>query len=201
MQAKKLNYAQRQADLALLHLSLDASEPEIKRSYKTLALRYHPDRNAMPMAEEKFKQITGAYERLIKPRLETAAEKKIQKERYQRGQGLLIGALLGMVFFSLVGYSWLWGVMVGALLGRMITQIRQSYFKKASEYYPEPIINNLASQELMALQAGIKAETWSGYLLSFRQSVTYCYPLAFAAGMELVEDPTLANKVLSRKVI
>ena len=46
----------------ILNLSEEASEEEIKKSYKKLALKFHPDRNKSPDAEEKFKEISEAYQ-------------------------------------------------------------------------------------------------------------------------------------------
>eukprot|EP00300_Choanocystis_sp_HF-7_P010961 c17238_g1_i1.p1 GENE.c17238_g1_i1~~c17238_g1_i1.p1 ORF type:complete len:333 (+),score=70.39 c17238_g1_i1:84-1082(+) len=45
-----------------LGISRDASTEDIKKAYKKLALKYHPDRCKEPHAEEKFKQIAEAYE-------------------------------------------------------------------------------------------------------------------------------------------
>jgi DnaJ-class molecular chaperone len=46
----------------LLGVSKNASESEIKRAYRKLALQWHPDRNKEPGAADKFKEITKAYE-------------------------------------------------------------------------------------------------------------------------------------------
>ena len=46
----------------------NASDEEIKKSYRKLAMTYHPDRNnGSKDAEEKFKQITEAYDVLRDP--------------------------------------------------------------------------------------------------------------------------------------
>ena len=47
----------------VLGVSKTATQDEIKKAYRTLAFKYHPDRNPdNPAAEEKFKQITAAYD-------------------------------------------------------------------------------------------------------------------------------------------
>tara|TARA_B110001450_G_C17644876_1_gene490787 strand:- start:140 stop:628 length:489 start_codon:yes stop_codon:yes gene_type:complete len=49
-----------------LGLNPNASENDIKKKYKQLALKYHPDRNKDVNAEEKFKKISEAYTSLVK---------------------------------------------------------------------------------------------------------------------------------------
>lgn len=52
----------------ILGVSRDATTDEIKKSYRKLAMQYHPDRNpGDKQAEEKFKEAAEAYEALSDP--------------------------------------------------------------------------------------------------------------------------------------
>ncbi|TPW35119.1 molecular chaperone DnaJ [Oecophyllibacter saccharovorans] len=60
----------------LLEVSRTASGEEIKRSFRRLALRYHPDRNPDdPEAELRFKEINAAYEVLKDPQKRAAYDR------------------------------------------------------------------------------------------------------------------------------
>ncbi len=56
----------------VLGVSRDASEEEIKKAYKALSRKYHPDANInnpnKDQAEEKFKEIQAAYQQVMKER-------------------------------------------------------------------------------------------------------------------------------------
>src|SRR5918994_2628801 len=51
----------------ILGIARDASSTEIKAAYRKLARTLHPDVNADPADQERFKEITGAYEILSDP--------------------------------------------------------------------------------------------------------------------------------------
>lgn len=59
----------------ILGVSPSAPLDEIKKAYRKLAMRFHPDRNKEPNAESKFKQVNEAWTILSSP------EKKQQHDR------------------------------------------------------------------------------------------------------------------------
>ena len=61
----------------VLGVAKDASDAEIKRAYRKLARQYHPDRNDDPAAEERFKRIQSAHEKIGTPE----ARQQFEQER------------------------------------------------------------------------------------------------------------------------
>ena len=59
----------------LLGVARTATEAEIKKAYRKLAMEYHPDRNSSPDAEARFKEITEAYEVLRDPQKRAAYDR------------------------------------------------------------------------------------------------------------------------------
>ncbi|MBW7904611.1 MAG: molecular chaperone DnaJ [Phycisphaerae bacterium] len=51
----------------VLGLKRESSPDEVKRAFRQAALKYHPDRNREPGAEDKFKEASEAYEVLSDP--------------------------------------------------------------------------------------------------------------------------------------
>ncbi|SFM14995.1 molecular chaperone DnaJ [Methanolobus profundi] len=60
----------------ILGISKDATESEIKKAYRKLAMQYHPDKNKEEDAEAKFKEISEAYAVL------SDTEKREQYDRF-----------------------------------------------------------------------------------------------------------------------
>jgi DnaJ-class molecular chaperone len=61
----------------ILGVSKTSSQEEIKKAYKLLALKYHPDKNSDPEAQETFKSISESYEILSDPE---------RRKRYDMGE-------------------------------------------------------------------------------------------------------------------
>ena len=84
----------------VLGVSKNTTSEELKKTYRKLALEYHPDRNKSPDAHEKFKEINEAYEIL------SNAEKKAAYDQYGHaafsaggmGQGSPFGGFGGQTY-------------------------------------------------------------------------------------------------------
>ena len=51
----------------MLGVDRDADAETLKKAYRKLARQYHPDVNSDPGAQEKFKEVSAAYEILSDP--------------------------------------------------------------------------------------------------------------------------------------
>ena len=76
----------------VLGLSKGASDDEIKKAYRRMAKKYHPDVNKESGAEEKFKEVNEAYEVLSDP------QKKATYDQY--GHAGMDGANFGGAGFG-----------------------------------------------------------------------------------------------------
>lgn len=76
----------------ILHVPRTASTKDIRRAFKKLSLKYHPDKNKdnPEKAKLKFQEIVNAYETLIDP------EKKQIYDQYGKWALALLAAQVGL---------------------------------------------------------------------------------------------------------
>lgn len=80
---------------SVLGISKSATQDEIKKAYRKLAMQYHPDKNkGDKKAEEKFKEINNAYEVL------GDAKKRKEYDTFGASGGGFSGASGGAQGFS-----------------------------------------------------------------------------------------------------
>jgi molecular chaperone DnaJ len=95
----------------LLAVSRNASEEEIKKAYRRLALQLHPDRNpGDKQAEEKFKEVSEAYQIL------SDAEKRAKYDQYGHAAFGESGPFAGGFDFT-AGFEDVFGDIFGEFFG------------------------------------------------------------------------------------
>jgi curved DNA-binding protein CbpA len=108
-------------DFAVLGLSRSATDADVKKAYRTLAVQWHPDKNREnPKAEEYFKRIAEAYEALSDP------EKRRQYKRSSTQGGGEGDTFSGVAFHS-AGFS-----------SRHARGIFESFFGAAHDSFDTP---------------------------------------------------------------
>lgn len=93
----------------ILGLAKNATDDEIKKAYRKLAMKYHPDRNTdSKSAEEKFKEIKEAYEMLSDPQ---------KRDAYDRYGHAGVDPNMGTTSTSAGGFADAFGDIFGDIFG------------------------------------------------------------------------------------
>merc|ERR1719341_1151782 len=70
----------------LLEVTKDATEEDLKKAYKKMAVKLHPDKNQAPGAEEAFKKLAKAFQCLNDAQNRAAYDQYGDEERIPRNQ-------------------------------------------------------------------------------------------------------------------
>ena len=81
----------RGAHYRVLGVGQDASESDLKKAYRKLALKLHPDKNSAPHADEAFKAVGLAYATLSDPQKRTIYDRYGEEDPDNRGGGMRPG--------------------------------------------------------------------------------------------------------------
>ena len=161
----------------VLGVSRGASDEEIKKAYRSLSRKYHPDANInnpnKAVAEEKFKQVQQAYDQIMK-----------EKEMGASYGGSGYGSYGGFGDFGFGGYQQrqsTGGSEYENHLRAAANYIQSRHFKEALNvlnamqsrnaqwYYYSAIANNGIGNNVMALDHAKKAVSMEPNNMQYRQ--------------------------------
>ena len=112
----------------VLGVNKDASSEDIKKSYRKLAMKYHPDRNPdNPKAEEQFKEAKEAYEML------SDDQKRAAYDQY--GHAGVDPSMGGGAGFSGAGFGDAFGDIFGDIFGGGARGQRSNVYRGADLRY------------------------------------------------------------------
>ena len=135
----------------ILGVDRNASDDEIKKAYRQMAKKYHPDVNKEPGAEEKFKQTQNAYDQIMEARKRGDTSNFWENTNGYGGGYGSYGGSASQKYQTIISY-----LNMGAYA--QAYQILQSMSERdASWYYFYAIANYGMGNQIAALDAAQKA--------------------------------------------
>lgn len=131
-----------------LGVSRDADQETIKKAYHALAMKWHPDRNKSPEAEERFKEIAKAYAILKDPkkraRFDTHGMEGVAHFTHDDlFRDFDFADLFGDIGFGIGG-----GSVFDRIFGQRTARPAHGRDLRVSVHIPLSVINNGGSQEV-----------------------------------------------------
>ena len=146
-----------------LGISNDANEDQIKRAYRKLSLKYHPDRNPSPDAQPKFQAINEANEILGDPVRRQQYNNELNGVPMMNGGGGPEFRDMNDIFKSFFGGGGGMGMGMGMGPGiHMFNGGPNQFFENMNK--PPPIVKNLVLTLAQSYSGGsfpIELEKWS----------------------------------------
>lgn len=167
----------------ILGLPDTASPIEIRKQFRKLAMRYHPDKNPSPNAKEKFLLITDAYEILIGKKMppvktgthiskskEKTHEERVKKAKKRFHDQILKERSENERYFKSLFKGRQWKILrITSILGPVLSLflladmiLPHHYEKDRLAYYG----NSLKTGELLSNNALIRTENKNDYWIS-----------------------------------
>ena len=142
-----------------LGISNDANEDQIKRAYRKLSLKYHPDRNSSPDAQPKFQAINEANEILGDPAKRQQYDNELNGVHMMNGGGGPEFRDMNDIFKSFFGGGGGMGMGPGI---HMFNGGPNQFFENMNK--PPPIVKNLVLTLAQSYSGGsfpIELEKWN----------------------------------------
>lgn len=162
----------------ILEVDKTATQDDIKKSYRRLSMRWHPDKNKSPEAADKFKELSTAYAILADPMKRADYDRKEDFDPssinipdlfkvFMGGQKHNPGGMMGMPFGFPPGMM---GVTVNTMPGEDGDFSLNNLFQNLRK--PPPIVNNITitlKDAYNGISIPIKINRW----IMMKDSKTY----------------------------
>ena len=132
----------------ILNVPRDADNKTIKKAYHTLAMKWHPDRNNSPDAEERFKEIATAYAILKDPKKRTRYDLHgMEGVAHYSSDDLFSGLDLGNIFGDM-GFGSGSSSIFDRMFGRRATRSQHGQDLRVQIEIPLETVNDGGKQDV-----------------------------------------------------
>lgn len=147
----------------LLGVERNASDDDLKKAYRKMAMQYHPDRNKDdPKAEEKFKEVNQAYE-VLKDKDKRAAYDRYGAAAFDGSAGMRGGGGgFGGGAQGFGGFSDIFEEMFGDIMGGMRGGAGGAYGGQTRGSDLQYALDITLEEAFRGVEKTIRVPTWQG---------------------------------------